>query len=216
MKLSRLSPTPSPSLSFPSVHRPPSATDSPQLCLAFLVLGTKIQGWGQHKEATPVGASQSKERASKLYFPKGERKDTEVKEKLYKLPRGEQNRHEAQPKPGPQRETQGRSSLPWAEGKAIHYAFRSLPERRWPKHCPGKSALTDPTVNEHCYQVPGICSVYSETRQKTLASFKCSICCTKRDVTSSSAAVPTRQPHHSMLKTCLSSTSNVHRDSVWQ
>lgn len=80
MKLSRLSPTPSPSLSFPSVHRPPSATDSPQLCLAFLVLGTKIQGWGQHKEATPVGASQSKERASKLYFPKGERKDTEVKE----------------------------------------------------------------------------------------------------------------------------------------
>lgn len=58
--------------------------------------------------------------------------------------------------------------------------------------------------------------VYSETRQKTLASLKSSICCTKGDVTSAHATVPTREPHRSTLKTCLSNTSNVHRHSVWQ
>lgn len=56
------------------------------------------------------------------------------------------------------RETKGRISLPWAEGKAAQKSFRSPPSRV----APSRSALTDPTVNEHCYQVPGICFVYQK------------------------------------------------------
>lgn len=159
LKLSCLSPSLSPSLSFPSMHRPPWATANPQLCLA---LGIKTQWWGQHKEATPVSASRCQERGSKLHFQKGERKDTELKEKLYKLPRGEQDRYQDQPKPGPQRGTKGRISLPWLKEKLSRKLFRSPPSRV----APGRSRLTDLTVNEHCYQVPGICFVYSQTRQK--------------------------------------------------
>lgn len=152
LRVSCLSPPPSPSFSFPCMHRAPSATDNPQLWLSWL--------WGQkHSDGDSTRKqlqSVLQERTSKLYFQKGERKDTEAKEKLYKLPRGEQNRYQAQTKPRPQTEKKGRTNLPWAERKAVQKAFRSPPLiEGGPKHCPSRRALTDPTVNEHCYQAPG-------------------------------------------------------------
>lgn len=100
-------------------HRQPSAL------LGFLGFGDKNTVMG-----TAQGSS-----SSQCFSESGDDqnytsiKDTEVKEKLYKLSRGEQNRYEGQPKPGPQRRTQGRRRLPWAEGKAVQKAFRSPPSR---------------------------------------------------------------------------------------
>lgn len=61
----------------------------------------------------------------------------EGKEKLNKLPRGEQNMYQAQPKPGPQRAIKGRTNLPWAEGKAVQKAFWSPSSRVVPSTAQG-------------------------------------------------------------------------------
>lgn len=113
-----------------------------------------------------------------------------------------------------ERQREGLASLGLKE--KLSRKLSGVPQWEWPQALPKQ----DSTDRSHCNWalLPGPWNLFClfRNQQKSLASFKSSICFTKGDVTSWSATVPMRQPHHSMLKTGLSNTSNIYTDSVWQ
>lgn len=152
---------PSPSSSFPCTHRAPSATSNPQLCLASWVCGQKHSNGDstrkQHKSV--LLRVRWKEnmavRRIKTILSEKREKGYRIQEKLYKLLRGYQNKCQAQPKPGSQRQREWLTS-PGLKEKLLESFQEPLTQQRWPESTAQAGLPWElPTVREHRYQAPG-------------------------------------------------------------